>query len=67
MTRVAVKFLHFADLDLDTPFRWASPELARSRRQALRDDRFLILPHPEVAVAGYRGHEARRHLLAVLL
>jgi len=32
-----VKVLHFADLHLDTPFRWASPELARSRRQALRD------------------------------
>ena len=31
-----MKFLHFADLHLDTPFRWATPELARSRRQALR-------------------------------
>jgi len=31
-----VKLLHFADLHLDTPFRWATPELARSRRQALR-------------------------------
>jgi exonuclease SbcD len=31
-----MRFLHFADLHLDTPFRWATPELARSRRQALR-------------------------------
>lgn len=34
---IAVRVLHFADLHLDTPFRWASPELARSRRQGLRD------------------------------
>lgn len=32
-----MKALHFADLHLDTPFRWAGPELARGRRQALRD------------------------------
>lgn len=32
-----MRLLHFADLHLDTPFRWASPELARLRRQALRD------------------------------
>jgi DNA repair exonuclease SbcCD nuclease subunit len=32
----SVKVLHFADLHLDTPFRWAGPELARARRQALR-------------------------------
>jgi DNA repair exonuclease SbcCD nuclease subunit len=32
-----MRLLHFADLHLDTPFRWASPELARARRQALRD------------------------------
>lgn len=31
-----VRLLHFADLHLDTPFRWAGPELARARRQALR-------------------------------
>lgn len=31
-----MKFLHFADLHLDTPFRWAPPELARARRQGLR-------------------------------
>jgi DNA repair exonuclease SbcCD nuclease subunit len=31
-----MRLLHFADLHLDTPFRWASPELARSRRLALR-------------------------------
>lgn len=33
----AVKLLHFADLHLDTPFRWASPKVARARRLALRD------------------------------
>lgn len=32
-----MRFLHFADLHLDTPFRWASVELARARRAALRD------------------------------
>lgn len=32
-----MRFLHFADLHLDTPYRWASPELARVRRQALRE------------------------------
>jgi exonuclease SbcD len=32
-----VKLLHFADLHLDTPFRWAPRGLARARRQALRD------------------------------
>lgn len=31
-----MRFLHFADLHLDTPFRWAPPELARTRRQGLR-------------------------------
>jgi DNA repair exonuclease SbcCD nuclease subunit len=31
-----MRLLHFADLHLDTPFRWAPPELARARRQALR-------------------------------
>lgn len=31
-----MRFLHFADLHLDTPFRWAPPELARARRQGLR-------------------------------
>lgn len=32
-----MKLLLFADLHLDTPFRWASPEVGRARRQALRD------------------------------
>jgi DNA repair protein SbcD/Mre11 len=32
-----MKILLFSDLHLDTPFRWAGPELARRRRQALRD------------------------------
>lgn len=33
----AVKLVLFADLHLDTPFRWAPLEVARRRRQALRD------------------------------
>ena len=32
-----MKLLHFADLHLDTPFRWAPPGVARSRRRALRE------------------------------
>jgi DNA repair exonuclease SbcCD nuclease subunit len=32
-----MRLLHFADLHLDTPFAWASPQLARSRRLALRE------------------------------
>jgi exonuclease SbcD len=32
-----MRLLHFADMHLDTPFRWASPGLARSRRRALRE------------------------------
>lgn len=31
-----MRLLHFADLHLDTPFRWAPVEVARSRRRALR-------------------------------
>jgi len=32
-----VRLLLLSDLHLDTPFRWAPPTLARSRRQSLRD------------------------------
>jgi DNA repair protein SbcD/Mre11 len=32
-----VKIVHFADLHLDTPFRWAPPSVARRRRKGLRD------------------------------
>jgi exonuclease SbcD len=32
-----MRLLHFADLHLDTPFRWANREQARRRRQALRE------------------------------
>jgi DNA repair exonuclease SbcCD nuclease subunit len=32
-----MRLLHFADMHLDTPFKWASPDLARSRRRALRE------------------------------
>ncbi|HZV49157.1 MAG TPA: metallophosphoesterase [Candidatus Dormibacteraeota bacterium] len=38
-----MKLLHFADLHLDAPFRWAGPELARRRRQALRDALVRVL------------------------
>jgi DNA repair exonuclease SbcCD nuclease subunit len=40
-----MRLLVFADLHLDTPFTWARPETARSRRQALRDtlDRILAV------------------------
>jgi len=36
MFGVGMRLLLFSDLHLDTPFRWAPPELARARRQALR-------------------------------
>jgi DNA repair exonuclease SbcCD nuclease subunit len=32
-----MRLLHFADLHLDTPFRWANREQARKRRRALRE------------------------------
>ncbi|MCX2934707.1 metallophosphoesterase [Mycobacterium sp. CVI_P3] len=32
-----MRLLHFADLHLDTRFRWASPQQARNRRRALRE------------------------------
>jgi hypothetical protein len=32
-----VRLLHFADLHLDTPFRWAPREVARARRRGLRE------------------------------
>ena len=32
-----MRLLHFADMHLDTPFKWASLGLARSRRRALRE------------------------------
>ena len=32
-----MKLLHFADLHLDAPFAWASPETARSRRRNRRE------------------------------
>jgi len=38
-----MKVLHFADLHLDTPFRWAAPAVATKRRQALRDTLGRIL------------------------
>ena len=34
---VGMRLLHFADLHLDTPFRWAPPEVTRARRRALRE------------------------------
>lgn len=38
-----LKFLHFADLHLDTQFKWADARIARERRQALRDTLRRIL------------------------
>ena len=38
-----MRLLHFADLHLDMPFQWAGPELARRRRQGLRDTLRRIL------------------------
>lgn len=32
-----MRFVLFADVHLDTPFTWAEPDVARRRRQALRD------------------------------
>jgi DNA repair protein SbcD/Mre11 len=43
-----MKLLHFADVHLDAPFGWAGEELARRRRQAVRDALRRIL---ELAVA----------------
>jgi DNA repair exonuclease SbcCD nuclease subunit len=36
VAEVGVKLLHFGDLHLDAPFRWAPLEVARSHRRALR-------------------------------
>src|SRR5437667_11476545 len=33
----SMRVVLFADLHLDTPFAWASPEVARRRRQRLRE------------------------------
>jgi len=38
-----LKFVHFADLHLDTQFQWADVRIARKRRQALRDTLRQIL------------------------
>jgi DNA repair exonuclease SbcCD nuclease subunit len=43
-----MKLLHFADVHLDAPFGWAGDELARRRRQAVRDAVRRLL---ELAVA----------------
>jgi DNA repair exonuclease SbcCD nuclease subunit len=34
---MATRILHFADVHLDAPFKWAAREVARKRRQGLRD------------------------------
>jgi exonuclease SbcD len=34
---MAIRILHFADVHLDAPFKWAAPAVARRRRQGLRD------------------------------
>jgi DNA repair exonuclease SbcCD nuclease subunit len=38
-----MRLLLFSDLHLDTPFRWATREVARRRRQALRDTLLRIV------------------------
>src|SRR2546423_15569271 len=38
-----MKLLHFADLHLDAPFAWASPEAARLRRRNRREALTRIL------------------------
>lgn len=38
-----MRFVHFADLHLDTQFAWADPRVAAKRRQALRDALLSIL------------------------
>lgn len=38
-----MRFVFFADLHLDTAFAWAGPEVARKRRQSLRDSLRAIL------------------------
>jgi DNA repair protein SbcD/Mre11 len=43
-----VRLLVFSDLHLDAPFTWAGPQLARARRQALRDTLCRVT---EIAVA----------------
>ena len=35
--RSTVRFLLFSDLHLDTPFRWANPDVGRNRRRMLRE------------------------------
>jgi DNA repair exonuclease SbcCD nuclease subunit len=51
--RAALKFLHFADLHLDTQFQWAGASIGGKRRQALRDTLRRILE-----LAAERGAEA---------
>jgi len=48
-----MKLLHFADLHLDAPFAWASPDTARSRRRNRRDTLTRI-----VALAEAEGVDA---------
>jgi DNA repair exonuclease SbcCD nuclease subunit len=49
----SMKLLHFADLHLDAPFAWASPDTARSRRRNRRDTLTRI-----VALAEAEGVDA---------
>jgi len=48
-----MKLMLFSDLHLDTPFRWAGPELGRARRNALRETLRTI-----VALAGAQHVDA---------
>jgi DNA repair protein SbcD/Mre11 len=48
-----MKLLHFADLHLDAPFAWASPEVARARRRNRRETltRIIALAETEAVDA----------------
>lgn len=48
-----LKLMLFSDLHLDTPFKWAGPELARARRHALRETLRCI-----ICLAGEHGADA---------
>jgi len=60
---VSFRLLHFADLHLDAPFAWASPEAARRRRQNRRDalTRLLDLAVAEGVDAIFSGGDLFEH------
>jgi DNA repair protein SbcD/Mre11 len=51
-----MKLLLFSDLHLDTPFRWAAPELGREGRNALRETlRIIVLAEEQHVNALFCG------------